>query len=167
MISQIFFGNSKLRQKEMKMVEVKAIDPMSQIGVGLFRRLSQEQIDRYGRDGGLPLEQLAAPDVVFIAGFLDGEAVGCGAVVPLERGVGELSRIYVDSSARRNGVGAAIMKKLEGEALGSFAKLVLETGVEQPESIALYEKCGYKPVPCWGKSADNPKSRCFEKRLAQ
>ena len=149
------------------MLEVKAIDPKSEVGVGLFKRLSQEQIDRYGRDGGLPLEQLASPEVIFVAGFLDGKAVGCGAVVALEAGVGELSRIFVDVAARRNGVGAAIMQKLESEASGRYARLVLETGVEQPESIALYEKCGYKPVPCWGKSSDNPKSRCFEKRLAE
>jgi hypothetical protein len=42
---------------------------------------------------------------------------------------------------------------------------VLETGTEQPESIHLYEACGYRPIPCWGKSADNPRSRCYEKVL--
>lgn len=148
------------------MVEVRAIDPLSSEGISLFRRLSQEQIDRYGRDGGLPLAELAKPGVIFVAGFLDGKAVGCGAVVPLGEGAGELSRIFVDGSARRNGVGAAIMGALESEAAPHFKRLVLETGVAQPESIALYEKCGYRSIPCWGKSADNPKSRCYEKRLA-
>ena len=57
------------------------------------------------------------------------------------------------------------MSALESEAAGRFKRLVLETGVAQPESIALYEKCGYRSVPCWGKSADNPKSRCYEKCL--
>ena len=146
-------------------LEVKTIDPLSKDGVSLFSRLSQEQIDRYGRDGGLPLAELAKPGVIFVAGFLDGAAVGCGAVVPLDPATGELSRIFVDSSARRNGVGAAIMSALESEAAGRFKRLVLETGVAQPESIALYEKCGYRSVPCWGKSADNPKSRCYEKCL--
>lgn len=147
------------------MLEVKTIDPLSNDGVSLFRRLSQEQIDRYGRDGGLPLAELAKPGVIFVAGFLDGAAVGCGAVVPLEADTGELSRIFVDSSARRNGVGAAVMSALEARAAGRFKRLVLETGVSQPESIALYEKCGYRSIPCWGKSADNPKSRCYEKCL--
>ncbi len=147
------------------MIEVKEIDPMSEDGSSLFRRLSQEQIDRYGRDGGFPQEYLAKPEVIFVAGYLEGRAVGCGAVVPLEEGTGELSRIFVDNSARRNGVGQAIMDRLEAQARSKYAKLVLETGVSQPESIALYEKCGYKPIPCWGKSADNPKSRCYQKVL--
>ncbi len=149
------------------MVNVEAIDPFSDAGVSLFKRLSQEQIERYGRDGGLPLDELARPEVIFVAGFLDGEAVGCGAIAPLEAGVGELSRIFVDASARRRGVGAAIMGKLEEDARGRYTRLVLETGIAQPESIALYEKCGYSPIPCWGKSADNPRSRCYEKRLSQ
>lgn len=148
------------------MLEVSKIDPLSDAGRSLFERLSQEQIDRYGRDGGSPLEALAKPEVIFIAAFLNGEAVGCGAVVPLEEGVGELSRIFVDSSARRNGVGRAIMADLEAQAGARYGRLVLETGIQQPESIALYEKCGYTPIPCWGKSADNPKSRCYEKRLS-
>lgn len=148
------------------MVEVRTIDPLSEDGVGLFGRLSREQIDRYGRDGGLPLAELARPEVIFVAGFLDGRAVGCGAVVPLEPGTGELSRIFVDASARRRGVAAAIMDKLEAEAAGRYRRLVLETGIAQPESIALYEKCGFRPMPCWGKSADNPKSRCYHKDLA-
>ena len=147
------------------MLEVRAIDPLSRDGTDLFNRLSQEQVDRYGRDGGLPLAELAKPAVIFVAGFLDGRTVGCGAVVPLKAGVGELSRIFVDVSARRNGVGVAIMNKLEAEAKGRYSRLVLETGVEQPESIALYEKCGYSATPCWGKSAENPKSRCYEKQI--
>ncbi|MBO6726123.1 MAG: GNAT family N-acetyltransferase [Rhizobiaceae bacterium] len=147
------------------MVDVKAIDPLCDDGRSLFARLSQEQIDRYGRDGGMPLEGLAKPGVIFVAAFLNGEAVGCGAIVPLETGIGELSRIFVDPSARRNGVGAAIMTTLENEATEKYSRLVLETGVAQPESIALYEKCGYVSIPCWGKSADNPKSRCYEKCL--
>lgn len=147
------------------MIEVKITDPMSADGISLFKRLSQEQIDRYGRDGGLPLAELAKPGVIFVAGFKNKLPVGCGAIVPLEPRVGELSRIFVDFSARRHGVGSAIMNRLEVEAADRFDMLVLETGVAQPESIALYEKCGYSPVPCWGKSEGNPKSRCYGKRL--
>lgn len=148
------------------MLEVKVIDALSEAGRSLFGKLSQEQIDRYGRDGGFPLEYLARPEVIFVGAFLDGAAVGCGAVVPLEDGTAELSRIFVDLSARRNGVGAAIMNRLESEARTRYTRLVLETGVAQPESIALYERCGYSPIPCWGKSADNPRSRCYAKQLA-
>jgi GNAT superfamily N-acetyltransferase len=146
-------------------VTVSRIDPLSDTGRLLFQGSSDEQILRYGRDGGRPIEDLARPDVVFVAALLDGVPAGCGAVVPLEGTTGELSRIYVAASARRNGVARAIMAALEREAAGRYARLVLETGTAQEESMHLYAACGYTPIPCWGKSADNPRSRCFEKHL--
>ncbi len=146
-------------------VTVERIDPMSEIGRALFEGSSAEQIARYGRDGGRKLETLADPNVVFVAALLNGRPVGCGAVVPLEGDTGELSRIYVASEARRNGVGRAILAALEAEACSRYKRLVLETGTEQEESMHLYATSGYRPIPCWGKSADNPRSRCYEKML--
>jgi GNAT superfamily N-acetyltransferase len=139
---------------------------MSDIGRRLFDGSSAEQVARYGRDGGRPLEALADPKVFFVAAMLDGRPVGCGAVVPLDAETGELSRIYVAAEARRNGAGRAILAALETEARGRYRRLVLETGTAQEESIHLYAASGYTPIPCWGKSADNPRSRCFEKVLA-
>jgi GNAT superfamily N-acetyltransferase len=147
-------------------VKVERIDPMSEVGRRLYEGSSAEQVARYGRDGGRGLEALAEPGVVFVAAHLDGAAVGCGAVVPLDAETGELSRIYVDAGARRHGVGRAILAALEAEARGRYRRLVLETGTAQEESMHLYAACGYVPIPCWGKSADNPRSRCYEKRLA-
>jgi putative acetyltransferase len=146
-------------------VSVQKIDPLSETGRKLYEGSSAEQFARYGRDGGRPLEALADPNVVFVAALLDGAPVGCGAVVPLEGDTGELSRIYVASEARRNGVGRAILAALEAEARGRYTRLVLETGIAQEESMHLYEACGYTSISCWGKSADNPRSRCYEKAL--
>lgn len=147
-------------------LEVLAVDPTSSEGRAMFAASSEEQVLRYGRDGGRQLDALARDAVAFCVARLEGRPVGCGALVPLEPGVGELSRIFVSSAARRRGVGRAIMAWLEAEAAGRFERLVLETGTEQPESIRLYEGCGYRAIPCWGKSADNPRSRCYEKLLA-
>lgn len=147
-------------------VEIRRIDPLSEDGRSLFARLSQEQIDRYGRDGGRKLEDLAGDDVFFIAAYLDGRPMGCGAVVPFEGDTGEISRLFVDPAARRRGLGRAVMAGLEDHARTRYARLKLETGTEQPESVALYESHGYRPIPCWGASADNPRSRCYEKVLA-
>lgn len=139
---------------------------MTDVGRLLYEGSSAEQIARYGRDGGRKLEALAEPDVVFVAARLKDAPVGCGAVVPLDGTTGELSRIYVAPEARRNGVGRAILAALEAEARSRYRRLVLETGTAQEESMHLYTACGYTPIPCWGKSADNPRSRCYEKRLA-
>src|SRR5688572_6684548 len=99
---------------------------------------------RYGRDGGRTVEELARDAIVFVAALLDNEPVGCGAVVALEPGVGELSRIFVRDAARRRGVGRAIMAFLEDHVRGRVERLVLETGIAQEESMRLYEACGYR-----------------------
>jgi GNAT superfamily N-acetyltransferase len=147
-------------------LEIRQIDPRSEVGIQLFAGSSEEQMKRYGRDGGRTVEELARDAIVFVAALLDNEPVGCGAVVALEPGVGELSRIFVRDSARRRGVGRAIMAFLEDHVRGHVERLVLETGIAQEESMRLYEACGYRSIPCWGKSAENPRSRCYEKMLA-
>ena len=43
--------------------------------------------------------------------------------------------------------------------------LVLETGREQPEAIALYTSSGYEPVPGFGHYRDSDLSRTFGRRL--
>jgi len=146
-------------------IEIRPVDPGSPLGKSLIAGSSQDQIKRYGRDGGLTVEQLSRDGVVFVAASIDGEGVGCGAVVPFGPGVGELSRFYVRSSTRRRGVGSAILKWLEANVKDRYERVRLETGVQQPESIALYEAHGYERIDCWGGGASNPLSRCYEKRL--
>jgi hypothetical protein len=42
---------------------------------------------------------------------------------------------------------------------------VLETGLAQPEAIALYESAGYLPIEGFGHYRDEPSSRSFAKEL--
>jgi putative acetyltransferase len=42
---------------------------------------------------------------------------------------------------------------------------VLETGVDQPEALALYERHHYVRCPPYGEYRDEPTSVFFEKRL--
>src|SRR5262249_55727197 len=93
-------------------------------------------------------------------------AVGCGAVRPLEPGVGEVKRMFVLPEARGRGIARQILRSLEAAAgsLG-FRVLRLETGQRQPEAIRLYQTAGYAEIPRFGEYADDPFSVCFEKRL--
>ena len=43
--------------------------------------------------------------------------------------------------------------------------MVLETGIRQPEAIALYESSGYLPMPGFGFYRDEPLSRCMARSL--
>ncbi len=48
----------------------------------------------------------------------------------------------------------------------AYRELRLETGVKQPEAIALYQSEGFELIPCWDTYAEAPLSRCLAKRLA-
>jgi GNAT superfamily N-acetyltransferase len=66
-------------------------------------------------------------------------------------GVGELKRMYVRESARGRGVARLLLAHLERTAAeAGIRRLVLETGVAQPEAIALYRSSGYTDVEPFG-----------------
>jgi hypothetical protein len=43
--------------------------------------------------------------------------------------------------------------------------MVLETGLGQPEAIALYESSGYTPIPGFGFYKDARLARCYARPL--
>ena len=80
----------------------------------------------------------------------------------------EIKRMYVAPSARRRGLGNAVLAHLEETARDTGADvMVLETGTEQPAAIRMYLEAGYELTENWGHYAWSPKSRCFGKRLRE
>ena len=74
--------------------------------------------------------------------------------------------MFVDQAARGHGYGHAVLAELERTAARSGRRrMVLETGVRQPEAIALYVSAGYEPMPPFGAYRDAPGSRHFAKLL--
>ena len=74
--------------------------------------------------------------------------------------------MYVVPAARRTGVARVVLDEVEAEARRrGYRQLRLETGVRQPEAIALYQSAGFEPIPCWETYADAPLSRCLAKSL--
>ncbi|WP_249670621.1 GNAT family N-acetyltransferase [Cellulomonas wangleii] len=101
---------------------------------------------------------------------VDGEAVACGALRDasdeLGPGTGELKRMYVRPEHRGRGLSPRVLTALEEEAARrGLDRLVLETGVLQPEAIGLYLAAGYRPVESYGEYVGVVESRCFAKRL--
>ena len=75
--------------------------------------------------------------------------------------------MYVHPDERRRGVGRAVLRAVETEARHiGYRKHILETGVLQPEAIALYESEGYVAVEPWGLYRESVTSRCFAKAIA-
>ena len=79
----------------------------------------------------------------------------------------EIKRIFVSPQARGLGVGRKLLETLETEArqLG-FNSLRLETGIYQPEALALFRAMGFVPRLSFGDYPDNaPNSIFMEKRI--
>jgi GNAT superfamily N-acetyltransferase len=113
-------------------------------------------------------ELVRAPKGSFLVAWLDGEPAGCGAVKPLDLDPsrGEIKRMYTVPSARRRGVSRSLLLALEARAgeLG-YAFLQLETGLAQPEAVALYESHGWHRITPYGHYKHSPQSVCFAKAL--
>ena len=155
--------NSKLSP-----LSVTLADPYSAASSMLIRNLSQDLGQRYGDDGSGNFKPSDAqgPGGAFVIAWLDDQPVGCGALRPLEPGIGEIKRMYVEPGFRRRGAARKILEKLEDVAREkNYRWLRLETGLFQPEAIGLYEICGYRRIPCYGGYEADSLSVCYEKKL--
>lgn len=109
-----------------------------------------------------------APNGAFLVAWLDGRPAGCGAVMALDRsaGVGQVRRMYTAPGARRRGVSRAVLAALERRAADlGFRRLQLETGLAQPEAMALYEAAGWRRITPYGRYQDSPETACYGKDL--
>lgn len=96
----------------------------------------------------------------------DGRPVACGAFKEFAPDTVEIKRMFTLPEARGRGIAARILAELEAWAAElSYKKCVLETGINQPEAIALYRKCAYRQIPNYGQYAGVDTSLCFEKRI--
>ena len=102
--------------------------------------------------------------VFYIAYDIDENAVACGALKDFDNNTAEIKRMYVKPEFRGLGVSKKILTVLEQHARElHYQRLVLETGLKQPEAMNLYSKFGYTTIKCYGIHSDDPDSRCFEK----
>jgi putative acetyltransferase len=113
------------------------------------------------------IDSLAQPHVHFFVAREEGRALGCGAFVMGRHRQAEMKRVFVDATARGKGVARAIMDALERAAASEGVTLMqLETGIKQPEAIALYRKFGYVERGPFGSYQPDPLSLFMENRLA-
>ncbi len=113
-----------------------------------------------------PATNLQAPGGAFWGCWLGDELVGCGGVKHHD-GYGEIKRLFVLDSARGRGVARQLMAQLEAGLVERGTPLArLETGIHQPEALALYRRLGYVERAPFGDYALDPLSVFFEKRLA-
>jgi putative acetyltransferase len=93
-------------------------------------------------------------------------AVGCGAFRAIDAETVEIKRMFVSPECRGKGIASAILLELELWASElNYSQTILETGVNQPEAIALYKKLGYAITENYGQYFGMENSICMKKVL--
>ncbi|WP_236794359.1 GNAT family N-acetyltransferase [Amycolatopsis sp. GM8] len=140
--------------------------------VKLIESVQQEYVIRYGGPDATPTDpaEFALPQGLFLVGYAEDAPVACGGWRARDKprpGDAEIKRMYVAESARGKGFARAMLGELERTARDAgHRRVVLETGLKQPEAIALYESSGYAEIPGFGYYAGETLSRFFGKDLA-
>ena len=130
----------------------------------LTRALYQEMVVRYGGGEESPAhpEQFLPPYGVFLLGAVDGVDVACGGLRLRSKGIGEIKRMYVEPSARGQGLSRELLQALLTHARSvGLVEVWLETGTAQPEAMALYESAGFVAMEPYGDYKDDERSRCY------
>lgn len=158
-------------ETDLQVVRVPITHPDAQ---ALIEAVQAEYVARYGGQDESPIDPADFEDPLgrFYVGYLDGTPVATGAwrrssVRALGAEVtAEVKRMYVVPAAQRRGVARRMLAHLEATAAeAGIEAMVLETGMKQPEAIALYTSSGYEPIPGFGHYRGSELSRCFGRRI--
>ena len=143
--------------------------PDSADAVALITELESHLATLYPQESrhGFSVDKLLREGVAFFVARVDGIAAGCGGVLLVDEQYGELKRMYVRPPFRGAGVGKLVLEHLARYTQRHGLDLLrLETGIHQVAAIRLYERFGFQRIRPFGPYREDPRSLCFEKRLA-
>ncbi len=150
----------------MRIVEAGYADDVVQ---RLVAQVQAEYVTRYGGPDGTPVdpdEFTPAAGGTFLVGLVDEEPVACGGLRRHDPTSAEVKRMFVAAGHRGRGHAREVLAALEDAARGlGYARVILETGMAQPEAIALYESSGYHRIPGFGYYRNSPLNRCYAREL--
>jgi DNA-binding MarR family transcriptional regulator/GNAT superfamily N-acetyltransferase len=131
--------------------------------VAELNRRSERAFDPSVGATALPHE-VRPPAGEFFVAYLQGEAIGCGAVKHHAGAPAEIKRMWIAPRARGIGLGRRLLETLEASALAGGARVAhIESSAVLVEAIALYRSSGWLEVPAFN---DEPfADRWFEKPL--
>ncbi len=120
-----------------------------------FRTLNEEWITRHFTLEAKDRETLGDPERTILAkggrvylADVVGKTVGCVALIPLENGVYELSKMAVAPEMRGRGFGRQLLQHAIDEArqIGATS-LFLGSSTKLESAVRLYESVGFRHVP--------------------
>lgn len=101
-----------------------------------------------------------------VVAYQDEIPAGCGAIKEYTEGKAEIKRMFVHPDFRRQGIASIILSELELWANElKYSVCILETGIRQPEAIALYQTLQYESIPNYGQYDGVASSVCMQKHL--
>lgn len=104
-------------------------------------------------------------ETVWIA-VVDGQPAATAALLR-NPGYWEVKRVFVAPAFRRRALARQALAKVEESAMGmGVRELVLQTGILQPDAIALYSREGWDRIPGFGPYSGDDNSVCFRKAPA-
>jgi putative acetyltransferase len=154
-------------QSDSSALTVTTDDPSGEVATRLIHDLCSELSVRYGTPPSpFSPDEALAPRTAFVVARLGGQPIGCGALRRIDEATAEVKRMYVAPNGRRRGIARRILHALEELAADfKYQTIRLETGLEQPEAIGLYESSGYHRTAAFGHHMGDPRSICFEKAI--
>jgi GNAT superfamily N-acetyltransferase len=146
--------------------ELRVADYDSDDAQLLTAEVQREYVRRYGGEGDtapVDTSEFDGDNGRFLMVYVDDVPAAMGGWRRLgdapSHHEAEIKRMYVRPAFQRRGLARLILAELERTAAAAgITRLVLETGPEQPEGIALYRSAGYVEVPAFGYYADEPLS---------
>jgi GNAT superfamily N-acetyltransferase len=135
----------------------------------LVAAVQAEYVRRYGGPDAAAVapDEFAPPTGLFLVGLLDGVPSVTGGWRFVAEDTDEIKRMFVLESARRRGLARRMLAELEATAAAAGAtRVVLNTGDQQPEAIALYESSAYVGIDGFGHYACAPGAIFFGKALS-
>lgn len=135
----------------------------------LVAGLRAEYLRRYDDESEMDTyddAEFTPPRGLLLIAELDGATVAGGGLRLTDPGSAELKRMWTHPDHRGRGLARWMLSLVEREAarLG-YRRLRLETGLAQPEAIALYRSTGYLDTEPFGHWAADPLSVYLAKDL--
>ena len=151
-------------------IDVRAENPASPAAQWCLEQYFTELAARFdngfdaARSNPASPEEMTPPAGFFVVAWLDGTAVGCGALKVGNEGAGEVKRMWTAPRARGLGIARRILRRLEAQARDmGLTRLRLETNRTLTEAQSLYRAEGYQEVEPF--NSEPYAHHWFEKRL--
>lgn len=136
----------------LSVIEIRSLAPDD--NATAFRALNEEWITRYfsleAKDREIlndPVHSILMKGGHIFMAYTAAEAVGCVALIPMQDGVYELSKMAVSPHLRGRGIGRRLLQHTIAQARSIGARsLFLGSNTRLKDAVHLYESAGFRHV---------------------